>query len=83
MAHCPDCGNKISGLAEMCPQCGFPLRHTPLLRQMRRTRRRKRMLKRLISIIVLLVISFTVIKLINVLLGLGLLLLGVVLLVAC
>ncbi len=80
MARCPDCGNKISSLAEMCPQCGFSLRYTPALRQMQRTRRRKKILKRLIPSIVLLVIGVAVIDLGYAFLGLVLFLLGLFLL---
>lgn len=77
MAHCPDCGSKISSLAEMCPQCGFSLKHTPLLRQRQRARRRKEALKRLIPGVVFLVIGIVLIDLgINVFLSLVLLLLG-------
>ena len=77
MAHCPDCGSKISSLAEMCPQCGFSLKHTSLLRQRQRARRRKEALKRLIPGFVLLVIGVGLIHLdINVFLSLVLLSLG-------
>jgi len=41
MATCPDCGGKMSGLAEMCPHCGFALKHGPVLKQKQRAKRHK------------------------------------------
>ena len=36
MAACPECGGKMSGMAEMCPHCGFMMKHKGVLKQKRR-----------------------------------------------
>lgn len=77
MASCPDCGNKISGMAEACPHCGFPLKHTSLLKAKQRAKRRKRGRNRLFPGIVSVVVgSVLILSNVQVLLGVLLILGG-------
>lgn len=48
MAACPECGGKMSGMAEMCPHCGFMMKHKPVLKQRQKEKRHKKGRNRLL-----------------------------------
>ncbi len=41
MAACPDCGGKMSGMADMCPHCGFMMKHKQVLKQKQKSKQRQ------------------------------------------
>ena len=49
MAACPDCGGKMSGMADMCPHCGFMMKHKQVLKQKQRAKQLKKGRNRLLS----------------------------------
>jgi len=42
MAACPDCGGKMSGMADMCPHCGFMMKHKQVLKQKQKAKQREK-----------------------------------------
>jgi uncharacterized membrane protein YvbJ len=42
MAACPECGGKMSGMAEACPHCGFMMKHKQVLKQKQKEKRHKK-----------------------------------------
>ena len=42
MAACPECGGKMSGMAEMCPHCGFMMKQKHVLKQKQKEKQRKK-----------------------------------------
>lgn len=48
MASCPDCGGKMSGMAEACPHCGFMMKHSHVLKQKQKEKRHKKGRNRLL-----------------------------------
>lgn len=63
LMSCPECREKISSRARMCPHCGLLLREVPVLKKARRRAKIKRFVKREVEGIILIVAGCAVILL--------------------
>ena len=79
LMSCPECREKISRRARMCPHCGLLLRDVPAVKKARRRAKIKKFIRREVEGIILIIAGCAVILLNwNVFLGLILLFFGLV-----